>query len=105
VQGDAISEDRTWVENDTWKELAIATNFATGHERHTPMQMASGSDRAISIDRNASIDECLAIHLGRWMDRRTWVDSVRPFDDHGGLEPFTDSRERFVRIADDDLRD
>jgi hypothetical protein len=39
------------------------------------------------------------------MDRRTWVDSVRPFDDHGGLEPFTDRRERFVRIADDDLRD
>jgi hypothetical protein len=69
------------------------------------MQMATGSDGAIGIDRNTSIDECFAIDFGARMDRSAGVDSMGSLDNHGRFEPFANRSKGLMRIGNDDLRD
>ena len=53
----AITKNCTRVQDYTRIELAVSTDLTTGHQRYTPMQMATRSNDAICIDGDEGIDD------------------------------------------------
>jgi hypothetical protein len=81
MENHTIFEDRAWIEDDSWKELAVFSNAATCHHDSTAMDVSSLADLAIIPYSRQSFDDRRGIDSRGLSNTRSRVDpGLRPHD-------------------------
>ena len=103
VQCHTISQNGTWVQNDSWIQLTIASDMTAWHQCYASVEMRSGPHCATVIYRHECIDEAIGMDFCCRVNACGGMDSKRTLQHMGWSKNLTDFGKCVVGVRNHDL--